>query len=77
MGVVSDLKHEPHAVRWARRYLKAAFTYDWTRWHWTNDASFTLCGVPVPISLSGGTFFPETDEDPGMVSCTHCLRKLS
>lgn len=67
---------DPHAARWARRRLKRMFDMDWTRWHWTEDARFTACGVSIPIGLDGGTQFPETDDEMSRVDCRRCLRKL-
>lgn len=71
------LAGDPHACRWARRKIKRMFDMDWSRWHWTTDGSFTLCGVPIPIGLDGGTMFPETDELPAKVDCRKCRRRLS
>jgi len=66
-----------HAVRWARRYLKRAFTYDWTRWHATEDSNLTLCGVAIPIAMAGGTFFPETDDELLFrLDCKRCMAVL-
>ncbi len=50
----SMVETEPHAVRWARR--KVRYDYDWTRWHYTVDASFTACGTAINARrLSGST----------------------
>jgi hypothetical protein len=65
---------EPHAVRWARRERRRTASLDYTRWHWTTDASFTACGCPIPIGLAG-TFLPETD-DEDRVNCKRCLQKM-
>jgi hypothetical protein len=62
-----------HAVRWARRQVRGEM--DYTRWHWTIDACFTLCRRPVLIGLDG-TYLPETDERKEQVTCRICLRAL-
>lgn len=67
---------EPHAVRWYRRVLRGQMREDWTRWHWTENASFTVCGVPIPIGIDGGSFLPETDDDLRVVDCKHCARQV-
>lgn len=74
---MNDLDSGPHAVRWARRELKHLFDMDWTQWHWTEDASFTLCGVAIPIALPGGSFCPDTDDEESRVTCRRCLRRLA
>jgi hypothetical protein len=45
---------------------------DYTKWHWTNDASRTVCGRAIPVGLDG-TFLPETDERLTEVTCAICL----
>ena len=66
---------EPHAVRWARRELKREESLDYTKWHYTVDASFTACHRPIPIGLEG-TFLPETDDLLERVDCLLCQRVL-
>ena len=67
---------DPHAVRWARRALKHMFTLDYTKWHWTEDSTVTLCGARIQIGCDGGTFLPETDELKSTVTCRHCVAAL-
>lgn len=66
---------EPHAVRWARR--KVRNEYDWTRWHWTTDANFTLCKRVIRLAYDEGTCLPETSDDPVDVDCRSCRRKIT
>ena len=65
---------EAHAVRWAHRKIMGE--WDWVKWHWTEDASFTLCGQPVRVALPNGTFLPDTNDDQRKVTCKHCKRLL-
>lgn len=68
---------EPHAVRWATS--KNRFRPDglaWGKWHWTVDASLTLCGVPIVIGSERGSFLPNTDERIEKVNCKKCLLKM-
>jgi hypothetical protein len=63
----------PHAVRWARRIVGKEF--DYTRWHLTRDASFTVCGRPIKLTFDNGTSLPESNDDLARVTCKACLRK--
>lgn len=64
---------EPHAVRWARRELKRLMMLDYTKWHWTEDGVFTICGVLIPIGLDlPGTCFPECYDWFEIVDCERC-----
>jgi hypothetical protein len=61
-----------HAVRWARRKLQRTYSMDWTRWHITDDACVTLCGVHIGIALAG-RFLPESDDEWQCVAtCRRC-----
>jgi hypothetical protein len=68
---------EPHATRWAGRRLKRMFAWDWTKWHATEDASMTLCGLPIRLAIEGGTFLPETDDGFEKVDCKKCLKVIA
>lgn len=61
---------EPHAVRWTRRMVFNE--YDYTRWHYTQDASWTVCGISIPVGI-GPKILPETSEVED-VDCDNCLR---
>ncbi len=53
---------------------------DWTKWHWTRKgtySSWTLCGVIIGVAMEGGTFLPETDDEPSKVDCKRCKKILS
>jgi hypothetical protein len=65
------------AVRWYRRRTMGGVLPDWTRWHWTEDGLFTVCGWAIPLAIDGGSFVPETDSRMGRVDCQNCRRKLS
>lgn len=67
---------EQHAVRWAIRPLKRMFTIQWTKWHWTPNADFTLCGRPIVTCREDVPMFPETDERKEKVDCVVCKKKL-
>lgn len=65
-----------HAVRWARRRLVRMFGYDWTRWHITDDATRTLCGVVVAIATDHGTALPDSDDDwATRADCKRCRHR--
>jgi len=60
-----------HAVRWARRRVR---NYpDYTKWHYTEDDNFTICGFPIILAVE--TFFPEIEELE-KVNCKKCLKAL-
>lgn len=63
-----------HAVRWLQRKLGLLEQY--SLWHWTEDASRTLCGRMIPVGRDVA-FLPETDEDPSVVECVACKRTLT
>ena len=63
------------AVRWARRVLRREMSLDYSKWHATEDYSFTLCGTSIPLALEG-TFLPETN-DIQKVDCGNCLRAIT
>lgn len=70
---------EPHAVRWAVRYSPAPWSDDgaiWTKWHWTENANNTLCGLPIIIGRDNAPLFPQTDDRQEQVTCKRCKRKL-
>jgi len=68
---------DPHAVRWATRELKRLMDLDYTKWHYTNDASFTVCGLSIPVGNDNGTFLPETDDEVSRVNCKKCLGRIT
>lgn len=70
---------ESYAVRWAQRQYKIKLLgYIWTKWHWTNDSNFTLCGCNIPVGKGDNLpLFPETNYDGfDIVECKNCRRKL-
>ncbi len=62
---------EPHAVRWASRRVRGELQF--TKWHYTDNASFTACELPILLAVA--TLLPET-EDVEYVDCKRCLSKL-
>lgn len=66
----------PHAVRWAQRYIAHAFTMQYSKWHWTNDSSMTLCGRPIQIINEAAAMLPETRDDKKKVTCRQCRLRL-
>lgn len=65
------MKTEPHAVRWATRRVRNERQY--TAWHYTEDASFTACGLPIMLAVE--TILPEVEEVE-YVTCRRCLAIL-
>ena len=74
---LSGVLSEPHAVRWAQRDIRRRFETQYSRWHWTSDASFTLCGSPIMLISDGPAMLPETHDDPAKVTCKRCRRLLA
>jgi hypothetical protein len=66
--------NDPHAVRWATS--KGLLDYNFTKWHWTNDCSKTLCGRRIRLANEKGTCLPETDDSQETVTCKYCKKKL-
>lgn len=73
----------PHAVCWAQRYIRPKrgmygrnFGVQWTKWHWTIDANWTLCGLMVTLGTDKCPEMPQTTPRPSAVDCCHCLRKM-
>ena len=65
---------DPHAVRWARRKVRREM--DYTKWHWTEDARFTICHRIIGLAFDQGTFLPETSDETEDVTCYFCRRYL-
>jgi hypothetical protein len=70
------LETEPHAVRWAQRDIKHRFETEYSKWHWTTDASTTICGRQIMLISDGPALLPETHDDPLKVTCTRCRKIL-
>ena len=68
---------EPHAVRWAQREILGSFEMQYSKWHWTLDASLTLCNRPIQLIADGTALLPETHDDPAKVTCKRCAKLLS
>lgn len=69
---------EPHAVRWAQKYNHPLKYIQWTRWHWTTDSNFTLCGHIIVLGACDECpLFPETSELEEQVNCFFCKRRLT
>lgn len=66
----------PHAVRWAQREIFSKFEMQHSKWHWTNDANFTICGRPIQLIADGPALLPETDDEPSRVTCKRCRALL-
>lgn len=66
---------EPHAVSWPASHGNKMLQQT-TRWHWTTDASFTLCGRVIPL-MGDGWMLPNTHDEKSKVNCTICRKKLS
>lgn len=64
------VRRKMEGVRWARRILHREMSLDYTKWHATEDYSFTFCRIPIPLALEG-TFLPETD-DADRIDCLNC-----
>jgi hypothetical protein len=67
---------EPHAVRWAQRDISSRFETQYSLWHWTTDASTTVCGRPIMLMADGPALLPETNDDPAKVTCIRCREWL-
>lgn len=67
---------EPHAVRWAQRDIRSRFDTEYSRWHWTTDATKTLCGRRIMLIADGPAMLPETRDDAAHVDCKQCRKLL-
>ena len=67
---------EPHAVRWAQRDVRSRFDTEYSRWHWTTDATKTLCGRRIMLIADGPALLPETRDDAAHVDCNQCRKLL-
>jgi hypothetical protein len=68
---------EPHAVRWAQRDIRSRFETEYSKWHWTLDASWTLCGRQIQLIADGPAMLPDTHDDPEHVTCRRCVALLA
>lgn len=68
-------ENEPHAVSWPASHGNRMLQQT-TRWHWTKDASFTLCGRVIPL-MGEGWMLPDTKDEPEAVTCKRCLAALA
>lgn len=67
----------PHAVRWAQRKIVGRFEMQYSMWHWTTDASSTICGRPIQLIADGPALLPETYDDQAKVTCKRCRALLA
>ena len=71
------MESEAHAVRWAIRWMEKMKYVQWSKWHWTNDANFTICGYPIIIGQCDDCpLMPEHDERAEKVTCKKCIAAL-
>jgi hypothetical protein len=68
---------EPHAVRWAQRDIRSRLETEYSKWHWTTDATETLCGRRIMLIADGPAMLPETSDDTEHVDCKQCRRLLA
>ena len=73
----AGLATTPHAVRWAQREIFGRYEMQYSRWHWTTDASNTICGRPIQLIADGPALLPETYDDPEKVTCKRCRALLA
>ena len=67
----------PHAVRWAQREIFGRFEMQYSKWHWTIDASMTLCNRSIQLIADGPALLPETRDDANAVTCAKCRKLLA
>ena len=73
----AGLATTPHAVRWAQREIFGRFEMKYSKWHWTSDASHTICGRQIQLIADGPALLPETYDDPAKVTCKRCRALLA
>lgn len=66
-----------HAVRWAQRDIANRFDTEYSRWHWTTDATKTLCGRRIVLISDGPAMLPETNGNTSRVDCKQCRQLLT
>lgn len=69
--------NEQYAVRWAIRPLKRMWSICWTKWHWTLNGDFTLCGRPIVIGREDVPMLPECDDRQERIDCVVCKKRLA
>lgn len=67
---------EPHAVRWAQRYVASKFETQYSEWHWTTNAKTTLCRRRIMAISDSPDILPEVQDEPERVDCKQCRRAL-
>ena len=72
----AGLATTPHAVRWAQREIFGRYEMQYSKWHWTTDASHTICGRPIQLIADGPALLPETCDDQTKVTCKRCRALL-
>ena len=72
----AGLATTPHAVRWAQREIFGRYEMQYSKWHWTTDASHTICGRPIQLIADGPALLPETYDDQTKVTCKRCRALL-
>jgi hypothetical protein len=73
--MMSNMIRDIEAVRWATSRSALLGSYNYTKWHATEDSQFTLCKLPIILASLHGTFLPESDVIEA-VTCKHCKRLL-
>lgn len=67
----------PHAVRWAQRDVLSRFETEFSKWHWTTNATDTLCGRKIMLISDGPAMLPEANDDARTVDCKQCKNRLA
>ena len=66
---------EPHAVRWAQREILGRYEMQYSKWHWTLDASLTLCNRPIQLIADGPALLPETHDNPAVTNAAFSVSR--
>lgn len=64
-----------HAVRWPKRYRYKEVEY--TKFHWTTDGGWTICGRNIVLLPEHCPVMPETSDYESDVDCSMCKRLLT
>lgn len=66
---------EPHAVRWITRTVDGGAIEFYSKWHWSKDGVKTLCNRYIAVCTEY-SFLPECEDDPEIVECNCCRKRL-
>jgi len=65
-----------YAVRWSTRYLRRLKKWKFTKWHVARDACWTICGIPMPFSVTKDAVKRQASGELSKATCMSCIKIL-